>query len=282
MTPLDNMRVEDDGLVCPEVGPWAEDKYRMISLYDTLFSKGMRNKWGKRVYIDLYAGSGFGRIKGTSTVLKGSPILALTVPDPFDKYIFCEESEELLSVLRKRTERIAPTASVDYVLGDCDEQIDKICSLIPQYSSTQTVLSLCFVDPFDFGIKHKTVRKLSEFYIDFLVLLAIGMDATRNYDHYVGGASTKIDEALGNKDWRERWKQFARKEEFRRFLAQEFARSMESLQYLPQEQYQMKEVRTANRSLYHLALFSRNVRAFKFWQEVLKYALDQQSFRFEE
>lgn len=276
------MRVEDDGLACPEVGPWAEDKYRMISLYDTLFSKGMRNKWGKRVYIDLYAGSGFGRIKGTSTVLKGSPILALTVPDPFDKYIFCEESEELLDALRKRTERIAPTASVDYVLGDCDEQIDKICSLIPQYSSTQTVLSLCFVDPFDFGIKHKTVRKLSEFYIDFLVLLAIGMDATRNYDLYVDGASTKIDEAIGNKDWRERWKQFARKEDFRRFLAQEFAKSMESLQYLPQEQYQMKEVRTANRSLYYLALFSRNVRAFKFWQEVLKYAPNQQSFRFEE
>lgn len=282
MTPLESMRVEDDGLACPEVGPWAEDKYRMISLYDTLFSKGMRNKWGKRVYIDLYAGSGFGRIKGTSTVLKGSPILALTVPDPFDKYIFCEESEELLDALRKRTERIAPTASVDYVLGDCDEQIDKICSLIPQYSSTQTVLSLCFVDPFDFGIKHKTVRKLSEFYIDFLVLLAIGMDATRNYDLYVDGASTKIDEAIGNKDWRERWKQFARKEDFRRFLAQEFAKSMESLQYLPQEQYQMKEVRTANRSLYYLALFSRNVRAFKFWQEVLKYAPNQQSFRFEE
>jgi hypothetical protein len=34
--------------------------------------------------------------------------------------------------------------------------------------------------------------------IDFVVLLAIGMDASRNYDHYVDGDSPKIDEALGN------------------------------------------------------------------------------------
>ena len=43
-------------------------------------------------------------------------------------------------------------------------------------------------------------------YIDFVVLLAIGMDANRNYDHYVDGNSPKIDEALGNTEWRERWK----------------------------------------------------------------------------
>jgi len=29
------------------------------------------------------------------------------------------------------------------------------------------------------------------------------MDANRNYDHYVDGDSTKIDEALGNSRWRE-------------------------------------------------------------------------------
>ena len=36
-----------------------------------------------------------------------------------------------------------------------------------------------------------------------MVLLAIGMDANRNYDHYVEGNSPKIDEALGNKEWRD-------------------------------------------------------------------------------
>jgi three-Cys-motif partner protein len=145
----------------------------------------MKNKWDQRVYIDLYAGAGFSRIKGTTRFLKGSPILALTVACPFDKYIFCEEDSENLAALKARAERIAPNAQVAYVLGSCDSQIGQICKEIPQGSSSNRVLSLCLVDPFDFGIKFETLRRLSAAYIDFVVLLAIGMDANRNYDHYV-------------------------------------------------------------------------------------------------
>jgi three-Cys-motif partner protein len=86
------LHAEDDGLTCPEVGAWAETKHRLLALYDELFSTGMKNKWDQRVYIDLYAGAGYSRIRGTKTILQGSPIIALTVPDPFDKYILCEES----------------------------------------------------------------------------------------------------------------------------------------------------------------------------------------------
>jgi hypothetical protein len=32
----------DDGLVCPEVGGWTEEKHRHVSLYSTLFSSGMK------------------------------------------------------------------------------------------------------------------------------------------------------------------------------------------------------------------------------------------------
>jgi hypothetical protein len=38
-------------------------------------------------------------------------------------------------------------------------------------------------EPFDFGIKFEALRKLSAFQLDFLVLLAIEMEANRNYDH---------------------------------------------------------------------------------------------------
>ncbi len=132
------------------------------------------------MYIDLYAGAGYSRIRGTNRFLKGSPILALTVSDPFDKHIFCEESDELMGALKARVKRIAPQAQVAYLPGSCDSQIDQICKEIPRGSSGNTVLSLCLVDPFDFGIKFETLRKLSAFRIDFVVLLAIGMDASRN------------------------------------------------------------------------------------------------------
>ena len=270
--------MDDDGLKTSEVGAWAETKYRLLALYDELFSTGMKNKWDQRVYVDLYAGAGHSRVLGTGRCLKGSPIIALTVPHPFDKYIFCEEDEELLDALKARAERIAPQANVAYIRGNCDAKIEKICREIPKGSSTNRVLSLCLVDPFDFGLKFKTLTRLSTFFMDFVVLLAIGMDANRNYDHYVDGNSTKIDEALGNTEWRERWKAIGvRRSEFRPFLANEFCRSMESLDYLKKPLDRMKLVRSVekNLQLYYLALFSRNEMAFKFWDDVLKYSTDQ-------
>jgi three-Cys-motif partner protein len=277
----ENLRVDDDGLATPEVGGWAETKYRLLALYDELFSTGMKNKWDQRVYLDLYAGAGHSRIEGTSTYLRGSPVIALTVTDPFDKYIFCEQDADLLGALKLRAQRIAPRANVAYIPGNCDNKIEGICQEIPKFSSTNRVLSLCFVDPCDFGLKFTTLRRLAAFYMDFVVLLAIGMDANRNYEHYVDGNSPKIDEALGNTEWRKRWKAVGvRRSDFRPFLAEEFSRSMQSLDYLKTPLDRMKQVRSTERNLplYHLALFSRNETAFKFWDDVLKYSTDQTAF----
>jgi len=45
----ENLRVDGDGLITPDVGSWAETKYRLLALYDQLFSTGMKNKWDQRV-----------------------------------------------------------------------------------------------------------------------------------------------------------------------------------------------------------------------------------------
>ncbi len=174
--------------------------------------------------------------------------------------------------------RLAPQAHVAYVNGNCDSEVDRICEEIPKGSPANKVLSLCLVDPFDFGIKFETLRRLSSVYIDFVVLLAIGMDANRNYDHYVEGDSTKIDEALGNTEWRKRWKAVGlNRRDFRQFLAAEFSTSMSSLHYLVQPLDRMELVRSGDRNLplYYLALFSRHQTAYNFWDDVLKYSDDQ-------
>ena len=113
--------------------------------------------------------------------MKGSPIIALTVTNPFDKYIFCEERADLLGTLNARVQRMVPRANVAYILGNCDTEIEKICQEVPKASPSNKVLSLCLVDPFDFGLKFETLRRLSSFFIDFVVLLAVSMDANRNY-----------------------------------------------------------------------------------------------------
>jgi len=271
--------LDDDGLITPEVGGWAEDKYKLVALYANLFATGMKAKWDERVYIDLYAGAGRAKIKGTGKLVLGSPLIALTVKVPFDHYIFCEFDPPKLDALTKRVQLAAPSAKVEYVADDCNQAVDRILAKMPSFSKTHKVLSLCFVDPYDIGIKFATMKKLSSRAVDFLVLLAFHMDANRNYSHYLKPKSSKVDDFLGNTGWRVHWNDAQNTGmSFPQFLAREYAKQMASLRYLENPMYRMKEVRSDERNLplYHLALFSRHETAYHFWDEVLKYSTDQE------
>jgi three-Cys-motif partner protein len=279
------LSLEDDGLPCPEVGAWTEEKHRLISLYAKLFSSGMKNKWDRRVYVDLYAGAGYSRIRATAKIIPGSPIRALMLQNPFDKYVFCERVNNNLEALKVRVKRTAERANVVFVSGDCNSRIDDILAEIPRGSRDETTLSLCFADPFDIGLKFETIRKFADArFVDFLILLALYMDANRNYERYVSEDAVKIDEFLGSTTWRDRWADAQRKAiGFPQFLATEFSASMQSLGYLETPLHRMKRVRSDDRNLplYYIALFSRKELAFKFWDEVLKYGTDQSAFNWD-
>jgi three-Cys-motif partner protein len=267
-----------DGLRTTPIGTWALDKYRLLSLYSRLFSTGMKRKWPVRAYIDLYAGSGFSEIEETNQLYWGSPLLALAVPDQFDKYVLCERDPVSLQALRERVTRLFPNADVHFVGGDCDERIGEIAAHIP---TEGRVLSFCFADPFDLSIRFSSVERLASRRLDFLFVLALHMDANRNASHYANPNNRKIDEFLGLSDWRDSWREAEGKGiGFPGFLAERFSNQMERIGYLPVPFHRMKQIRSdvRNLPLYHLALFSRHQRAFDFWDQVLKYGTDQTSF----
>jgi three-Cys-motif partner protein len=274
------IKLADDGLLCPEVGSWTETKHDHVSYYAKLFSSGMKRKWGRRIYVDLYAGAGFAKIRDTARIIAGSPIRALLLPDAFDKYIFCEENKQKLEALKARVKRIAPASDVSYVEGDCNEHAGEILAAIPIGSKTDTVLSLCFADPYDISLKFSTLRALAKRYIDFVVLLALWSDANRAYKRYVMEDATKVDEFLDSTTWRERWKSVQTAVPFPKFLAEEFAAQMETLGYLPTPIHKMKRVRSdeKNLPLYYIAMFSGHALAHNFWDDVLKYGTDQTTF----
>lgn len=276
---MDEQRLLDDGLLMDEVGAWCEDKYKLVGLYIHLFATGMKAKWGKRVYIDLYSGAGISRIRGKSRLVMGSPLIALNARDPFDLYIFCEVNHDKLNALKQRAQEIGRGRNIKYVAGDCNSVVDTICSLIPRASPDDKVLSLCFVDPYDIRIKFSTVRKLSARFIDFLVLLAY-MDPNRAHLQYLQADNKKVDEFLGLPGWRKIWEREKKAHKDLKlpdFLARQYAKEMSRLQYKDQELYMMRKVRSDDKKtpLYRLALFSRSERAYDFWEKVLKYSTDQ-------
>jgi len=241
--------VADDGLFCPEVGRWTEEKHSLVSLYAKLFSTGMKDKWEERVYIELYAGAGHSKLRGSSRRIGWSPLRALLLEHPFDKYIFCEEGAVEMEALKVRVSTAAPTARVAFIPGDCNLRTDEILGEIPAHRPGHRVLSLCFVDPYDIGIEFQTLRKLSQRYVDFLILLALGMDANRNYERYLKDDADKVDKFLGSGDWRGRWAAAQWDAiKFTTFLADEFTRSMATLGYIPPAHYTMKEVRSYERN----------------------------------
>ena len=274
----------DDGLISEEIGGWGEEKYRLLSLYSQMFAASMKDKWQCRVYIDLFAGSGRSRIKGTNKIVAGSPIVALNVEPRFDKYIFCEKSPDKLSALKARVSRDYSAADVSFQPGDANESVEDILAKIPQHTKGFKVLSFCFVDPYNLkDLAFATIDRLSSRFIDFLVLIATDMDAARNVSVYELPDNRVVERFLGLPDWRNAW--FAakeRRESFSLYLMQRFSNQMEARDYIraPIEETKLVRSTEKNLPLYRLAFFSRHRLAKNFWEQARKYSDDQLGFTY--
>ena len=272
--------VQDDGLVTNPIGPWAEDKYRYVGMYAEMFATGMKNKWPRRLYLDLFSGPGYSRVRDTGRVVLGSPMIALSLPDPFDEYVFSDESPEALDALRTRVVGLDQQLPVTYIPGDANVAVARIVKVVSAMPSKST-LSFCFLDPYKLNIHFQTVERIAEGRaVDFLILLALYIDANRNIQWYVGDDNPTIDLFLGDHTWRPRWKTAERAgDSIVKFLANEYSARMGQIGYLTMTLEDMVKVRTYDKHLplYYLAFFSKHAKGLEFWRAVRKYATDQLS-----
>lgn len=270
--------VPDDGLLTNPIGPWAEDKYRYVGMYAEMFSTGMKNRWRRRVYLDLFSGPGCSRVRDTGRIVLGSPMIALSLPDPFDAYVFADENPDALEALRLRVARLERQHLVTYVPGDANAAINRILETLSEKSGEKT-LSFCFLDPYKLNIHFETVRRIANGRaVDFLILLALYIDANRNVQWYVEEGNRTIDLFLGDRTWRVRWKHAERGgASIVQFLANEYSGRMAQIGYLPMALDDMIKVRTTEKRLplYYLAFFSKHEKGLEFWGQVKKYVPDQ-------
>jgi len=270
--------VQDDGLVTNPIGPWAEDKYRYVGMYAEMFATGMKNKWPRRLYLHLFSGPGYSRVRDTGRVVLGSPMIALSLPDPFDEYVFSDESPEALDALRTRVAGLDQQLPVTYIPGDANVAVARIVTVVSATPSKST-LSFCFLDPYKLNIHFQTVERIAEGRaVDFLILLALYIDANRNIQWYVGDDNPTIDLFLGDHTWRPRWKTAELAgDSIVKFLANEYSARMGQIGYLTMTLEDMVKVSTRDKRLplYYLAFFSKHAKGLEFWREVRKYATDQ-------
>jgi three-Cys-motif partner protein len=269
----------DDGLPAPTIGPWGNQKLQLVRAFGGMFTTSMRRKWETLVYVDLFAGGGCSRIRGTEIRIPGSPLVALGLNPPFDRHVLCERDHELMTALRTRVSREHPSLDVRFIEGDVNSAVDAILVQLPAPSRDNRALAFCVVDPFKLrNLRFDTLRQLSSRFMDFFVLVPTHMDANRNWMNYLRPGSMVITEFLGNPTWREDWGIAAdRNEPIGNFLTNALGRSMEGLGYRYGGVESTVLIRSDDRNLplYRLALFSRHELGEKFWAQARKYNKEQ-------
>jgi len=136
-----DIEVANDGLCIPEVREWSLEKYRLVGSYCDIFTNGMKNKWDQLIYVDLFAGAGYAKVKEKRKIYRNSALIAMSIPSPFKKYILCEKDYEKFEALSKRVKRDFGHLNCELIKGDSNLNINEVVKAIPSYGRGKTLLS---------------------------------------------------------------------------------------------------------------------------------------------
>ncbi len=269
-----NIEVNPDSLFIPEVRIWSLEKYKLVGGYCDIFTNGMKNKWKQLIYIDLFAGAGYAKIKETGKTYLSSALIAMSIPTTFTKYILCEADQTRYEALESRVKRDFSHLNIELIKGDSNEIIDDIFKAMPSFSKGNTMLPFCFVDPYSLNLHFHTIKILGgKQLMDFLILQALHMDGNRNLTKYLKEENERIANYLGNPNWREEYNKNCKnyKSNFVKFLADQYIIKMKDLKYIPQKNMHQIRSYDKNLPLYYLTFFSKHQRGVDFYKSIVKY-----------
>jgi three-Cys-motif partner protein len=278
-----HIQVEPDGNNTPQVRAWSLEKYKLVGSYCDIFTTGMKGRWDQLVYIDLFAGAGHATIIETGKTYLSSALIAMSVPNPFTKYILCEEVEEKFEALKTRVKKHFSHLDVTLIKGDSNKIIDQVFKSIPPFKRGNTLLPFCFVDPYSLNLHFRTIETLgSKILMDFLILQALHMDGNRNLAKYLKDENDKIAYYLGNDNWRTDFNQSCKdySANFVKFLAEQYLNKMISMGYIPEKNMHQIRSNEKNLPLYYLAFYSKHPRGIDYYKRVEKYSNPQYKLEF--
>ena len=271
------LKPEDDRLPMREAGVWARRKLDYLARYIAVFEASMRGKWQVRNYVDLLAGPGKNRIRGTATVLLGSPLLALTTQYPFTGYYFVEFGRRNAEALRQRCHAWADPARIHIHPGDCNLLVDRIVAELKHDGGRS--LNLAFLDPEGLELHWATVAKLASVRRMDLILNYPQNALTRNIRQaFLSTVETAVDRFFGDRGWRVIYDEWQRTRRFpiHRRLIDWYKSRLGALGYQDvrggDEIGDEPLMRNARRRapLYRLLFASKHPLGAKFWDDVTK------------
>lgn len=211
----------EDGRPCRLVHAYNTEKVRYWGRIVNTAARATKHKWrGRRGCIDVFAAEGFNRDEDTGELSWGTPLLSLSVDDPFDFYFFNDSDPDAAYTLAERiadprlfgmpvfeldlgsetvgaqAQRIKgakpPGPKVIVSTGDANDTPVFVKMLLPAWE--QRRYSIALIDPpgLDFTWEALGMLTLNE-RLDLLVLFAEDMDLQRNLGLYLGPPGNKAD-----------------------------------------------------------------------------------------
>jgi three-Cys-motif partner protein len=142
-----------DGLPSRSVGPWVGRKVHFTDRFTQMFATGMKNRWPRRSYIELFAGPGQSFDHARGLHLEGSAMRAMRAQ--FTDYFFVDIDPVATGALRQRARgMVLPNAPL-IVTADCNRAIDTIVKAIPPG------IAMTFIDPTNWQVRFETVAQLA-------------------------------------------------------------------------------------------------------------------------
>lgn len=152
----------------PEVGPWVKEKLDALARYLDFYTKVLKNQPWRTIYLDAYAGGGRAVIRAgeqskparadmfgvfsapmdpdARKLVEGSPLVALRVANPFDRYIFIEPDPDRVAELEALKTEFSSTRTIDVLRATAR---DGIAWITAQPITRHKHRGLAFLDPLE-------------------------------------------------------------------------------------------------------------------------------------
>lgn len=143
-----------DGLPARIVAPHSLKKSWMVKQYLGTVGRAMARKWFEVNYVELFCGPGTLLDRDNGDELPGSPLEALAIEQPFERYVFCDGDPDCAEAVRQRT--VVPPASRAHVFaGDANdhEHLERVAAVLDPRA-----LVILYLDPAKPNLDFSTIE----------------------------------------------------------------------------------------------------------------------------
>lgn len=188
-----------------EVGYWSEVKLDIIKEYAQAYTKLLsKQKYIKQYsYIDAFAGSGVHLAKSTGSFIPGSPLNALLVKPPFQKYHLIDIDKDKAANLRTLAKDYS---NVEIYDGDCNQVLRE--QIYPLIKYNEYKRALCILDPYGLHLDWDIIMtagqmKSIDIFLNFPVM-DINMNALKHDKEKVSAEQiSRMNAFWGDESWRQ-------------------------------------------------------------------------------